>query len=92
MRIPDGHPRTELGAVQGPTRAQAVRPAGSDDARKTGEDGGVHVRVSAQGRELSLQTGGPIDAAKVARLKSSIESGTFKVDAHAIADRMVRGG
>jgi flagellar biosynthesis anti-sigma factor FlgM len=48
--------------------------------------------VSARSRELSLQANGEIDVAKVARLKSAIESGTFKIDPREIAERIVRGG
>jgi flagellar biosynthesis anti-sigma factor FlgM len=70
-------------------KVQPTRPVGGDATRAASGD---DVRVSARGRELSLQTEGTVDTAKVDRLKSAIESGSFRVDPRAIAERMVRGG
>lgn len=89
MRIPEGPPRIEISPTQGAVKVQPTRPVGGDATRATSGD---DVRVSARGRELSLQTEGTMDTAKVDRLKSAIESGSFRVDPRAIAERMVRGG
>lgn len=89
MRIPEGPPRIEISPTQGAVKVQPTRPVGGDAPRVTSGD---DVRVSARGRELSLQTEGTIDTAKVDRLKSALESGSFRVDPRAIAERMVRGG
>ena len=92
MRISDPY-RLGPNSAQGTPRAASNQPQGAsanESAAPSGES--VQVRVSARSRELSLQANGEIDVAKVARLKSAIESGTFKIDAREIAERIVRGG
>ena len=60
MRIPEGPPRIEISPTQGAVKVQPTRPVGGDAPRVTSGD---DVRVSARGRELSLQTEGTIDTA-----------------------------
>jgi flagellar biosynthesis anti-sigma factor FlgM len=48
------------------------------------------VTVSAQAQALSREAA-QMDTAKVERLRSAIQAGTFKVDAKAIAKRIVDG-
>jgi negative regulator of flagellin synthesis FlgM len=44
--------------------------------------------VSTPAAELAAQ-GAPIDSAKVASIRESIANGTYKIDAKAIAERMI---
>lgn len=88
MRIPFVSPTPGLDPAKAPTRPSARSTGGADDAA----DESVHVRVSAKSRELSIASEGDIDAAKVSRLKASIEAGTFRIDAREIAERIARGG
>ena len=50
------------------------------------------MQLSPQSVELSKQSEGEVDAARVARLRSAIESGSFQVDARAIAEKPCGGG
>ncbi len=88
MRIPFVSPSPGLDPAKGPVRANAKPAGAADDAA----DESVRVRVSAKSRELSIASEGDIDAAKVSRLKASIEAGTFRIDAREIAERIARGG
>lgn len=91
MRITDAY--SSLGAIgsQSITRATQGRPPSPAEGPAVPEEG-VRVQLSPQSVELSKQADGEVDAARVARLKSAIESGSFKVDARAIAEKLVRGG
>ena len=53
---------------------------------------GETVTFSAAAQELADRAAAEADGAKVAALTASIKDGTFKVDAHAIARRIVEGG
>ncbi|TAK21623.1 MAG: flagellar biosynthesis anti-sigma factor FlgM [Myxococcaceae bacterium] len=88
MRIPFVTPTPGLEPAKGPARPASGRA----DEPTASADESVHVRVSAESRALSLAADGDIDAAKVSRLKASIEAGTFRVDAREIAERIARGG
>jgi flagellar biosynthesis anti-sigma factor FlgM len=90
MRIPFVTPTPGLDPAKGPVRPASGRPGAADESAAADES--VHVRVSAKSRELSIAAEGDIDAAKVSRLKASIEAGTFRVDAREIAERIARGG
>lgn len=90
MRIPFVSPTPGLEPAKGPTRSVSGR-AGADESTAS-VDESVRVRVSAESRALSLAADGDIDAAKVSRLKASIEAGTFRVDAREIAEHIARGG
>jgi flagellar biosynthesis anti-sigma factor FlgM len=92
MRIPDAYTKLGLNAPQAPLRTPPgqARGATSDDAPPQPTEP-LQVHVSARGRELSLQSE-DVNNAKVARLKASIESGSFQIDPQVIADRIVRGG
>jgi len=88
MRILDLYTRPSLAPMQSPTRPGIGRV----DESTTVKDERDRVMVSARSRELSLATDGGIDAAKVSRIRSSIEAGTFRIDAREIAERIARGG
>lgn len=91
MRIPDVSTRLGLDPAKG-LRPGSSRASSGNDELTSPADESVHVRVSAKSRELSIASEGEIDAAKVARLKSSIEAGTFRIDAREIAQRIARSG
>jgi flagellar biosynthesis anti-sigma factor FlgM len=91
MRIPDSYTRLGVNAPQAAQKVSSIKsPAAEGAATAPTED--VRVQVSARGRELSLKSDREVDSARVERLKASIESGEFKVDARRIADRMIQGG
>lgn len=90
MRINDAYTRG-VNAPQAPQKASKARPQGAAEAPEETDDG-VRVQLSPQSLELSLQAGGDIDSARVARLRAAIESGSFQIDAAAIADKILRGG
>lgn len=91
MRIPDSYTRLGVNAPQATQKVSSIKsPAAEGAAAPPAED--VRVQVSARGRELSLKSDHDVDSARVERLKASIESGEFKVDARRIADRMIQGG
>jgi len=93
MRIADAYSKLSLDKTT-VSSAQATKGAERGKAGVTRRDGGgdaVKVTVSAQARELANRAGASFDAAKVDRLKSAIDGGSYKVDARAIADRVVEG-
>jgi flagellar biosynthesis anti-sigma factor FlgM len=89
MRIPDVSTRLGLDPAKGPVRAGPGR--GPDEAPPPSDERD-RVRVSARSRQLSLAADGGVDAARVARLKSAVDEGTFRIDARAIAARIARVG
>jgi negative regulator of flagellin synthesis FlgM len=44
--------------------------------------------ITTPAAELAAQ-GAPVDSAKVAEIRAAIANGTYKIDAKAIADRMI---
>lgn len=73
--------------------AAEKRESGSTKAAAPGSAApeGVKVTMSAKARELAAAAPADFDEAKVARLKSAIEGGTFQIDAHHIARKLVEG-
>jgi flagellar biosynthesis anti-sigma factor FlgM len=69
-------------------RYGASRLPGTTNA---GPRDGVKVTVSAKARHLSVQSEVGVDEAKVARLRSAVESGSMHVDSARIASRIVEG-
>lgn len=96
MRVKtDGYIGNTPGAAS--TASAKAREA---QARSTQEAGGalgesnesVKVTVSARARELAAtQQADHVNEAKVVKLRTAIEDGTFKVDAHKIAQKLVDG-
>lgn len=71
---------TELGAV-------AAKAKGSQDAAKADASS---VQLSSAAAGLLATTATPeFDTAKVERMKAAIADGSFKVDAEAIADKLI---
>lgn len=73
----------------------AGAPEGGAKAAKTGAaqpDAGSTVAISSTASSLISGTGsddGSFDAEKVARIASAIEKGEFKINADAIADKLI---
>lgn len=68
-------------------RSKAGQPVAQPNAV-----GGETVTLSAAAKELADKAAAEAEATKVASLSASIQGGTFKVDPHAIAARIVEGG
>jgi negative regulator of flagellin synthesis FlgM len=67
--------------------------AGDSNSRPASATDTVNLTSSAQlleRLEKSLQTLPAIDSQRVAEVRSAIESGNFEIDAHAVADAMIR--
>ena len=79
-------------SAQSAKKGAGAKGAGSagGSAGAPGSTSAEKVTVSAQAQALSHQAT-TVDAAKVERLRSAIQSGTFKVDKQAIANRIVDG-
>lgn len=89
MRITDGYTRAGIQGIQG---TRSARPSKTNtNAEPTAGDEGDRIQLSAQSVELSRQVDGDIDTARVARLKDAIQSGTFQIDAYAIAEKILQG-
>ncbi|MBS7457191.1 flagellar biosynthesis anti-sigma factor FlgM [Coralloluteibacterium stylophorae] len=78
-----------------PTARQDIERAGSERSAPVGATPAADsVRLSSEGASLqALQqrqdVDAPFDGAKVAALRSAIESGSYRIDAGAIAGRLV---
>jgi flagellar biosynthesis anti-sigma factor FlgM len=96
MRIPDTY--TKLAADQAEAAAQrkaveARDTSNADQANATVQQGAVKITLSAKAQELAdaHAAAGGVDEAKVGRLRSAIEAGTFKIDTQKIANRISDG-
>jgi negative regulator of flagellin synthesis FlgM len=78
---PTGITRTNVVRSEGVAKNEAVSKVDSTDAQASGA-------VTTAAGELASQ-GAPIDTAKVASIREAIANGTYKVDAKAIAKRMI---
>lgn len=96
MRIIDSYNR--FNDLAGSTALQGQRPASSQKGGANVQQEGAPaaagdaVNVSAHALELSEKAANEADAAKVERLRSAIQDGSFVVDKQAIAARIVDGG
>jgi negative regulator of flagellin synthesis FlgM len=97
---PDSAASTKsTGAAKGKSKAEGSlgAAAGSLGAASTSGSqplGGARVELSPRAREAQkareIATGGPdVDEAKIAKYQKLIDSGNYKVDAKAVADRLV---
>ncbi|HEX4477687.1 MAG TPA: flagellar biosynthesis anti-sigma factor FlgM [Polyangiaceae bacterium] len=76
--------RMAISEVGGAKPQARVEPGAQEPAPRAAQ-----VSISNQARELSQSAEGDIDVKKVNALKSAIQAGTFHVDAHAIATRLL---
>lgn len=66
------------------------KPGGPSARNSAAAEGGVKVAISAQATTLAADAGdGSFDAAKVARVSQAIKDGSYKVNAEAIADKLI---
>jgi len=88
MRITDSYNKLSVDQVKA-----ATSPASVSQTQSTSQtQGAVQVTVSPQARALaSAQAPSDIDEAKVARLRSAVDSGSLGVDKAKIASRIVEG-
>ena len=90
MRIPNAY--TKLDRTTGP---QGPAAAGKDATTKSKEGASnaastsVATSVNLSSRARELAAGAEPSAAKVSSLRDQIQRGTFKVDAQAIASKLV---
>jgi len=78
---PTGIARTPAVRSEGVSQNAPVAKVESTDAKASGG-------VTTAAAELAAQ-GAPIDTAKVASIREAIANGTYKIDAKAIANRMI---
>jgi negative regulator of flagellin synthesis FlgM len=82
-------------AVVSSSTTKAASPApssASDGSSNAAGQVGERVTLSPQAQELAAKAAADADDAKVQKLTASLQNGTFKIDAHAIANRIVDGG
>lgn len=89
MRITDGYTRAGIQGTQGPRPARPGKTNATPEPNAA--DDGDRIQLSAQSVELSRQVDGDIDAARVAQLRDAIQSGSFQIDAYAIAEKILQG-
>ena len=96
MRIADAYTKqlAEQAAATASAQATSAASTKTKHAKHAGSEAheGVKVTVSAQARELAAKADEGFDAAKVERLKSSIDAGTYKIDPRALAARIAEKG
>jgi negative regulator of flagellin synthesis FlgM len=78
---PTGIARTNGVRSEGVAKNGPVAKVESSDAQASGA-------ITTPAAELAAQ-GAPIDTAKVASIREAIANGTYKINAKAIADRMI---
>lgn len=88
-----GNPSAEaaaaVGAVRTPDTAARQEAPRAGAAPAATEGAGVQVQLSATASELLGGAGSDFDAEKVARITQAIENGTYRIDAEAIADKLI---
>jgi negative regulator of flagellin synthesis FlgM len=93
MRINNGYGEIDKAALQTTKSASpAATPASKDASGSSAGQVGEKVTVSAQAQQLAAKAAADADDAKVQKLAKSLQDGSFKIDAHAIAARIVDGG
>lgn len=78
---PTGIARTNSVRSEGMAKSEPVAKIEGTDAQASGA-------ITTPAAELAAQ-GAPIDTAKVASIREAIANGTYRIDAKAIADRMI---
>ena len=93
MRINDIYGSSNDRTVESTGRAapvQAPRSEGHGESQVA--PGGEKVTVSDEAKQLAAKSASDAETEKVGRLRAAIQDGSFKVDTHAIAKRIVEGG
>jgi negative regulator of flagellin synthesis FlgM len=84
-RIVDAYMKT---SVVGPT-SPARESQGTASTAAASPSDAAEVSISEEARALMAGASAPVDHSKIESLKTQIAEGTFKVDAHAVAARLV---
>lgn len=91
-----GQPSEHAGALaqsSAAKQAKAAAPAAQESTKTAAASAGAGVAVTlsrnARSIEQSSRTPSDFDAGRVKAVRSAIENGSFKVDAGAIADKML---
>ncbi|HIV72800.1 MAG TPA: flagellar biosynthesis anti-sigma factor FlgM [Candidatus Aquabacterium excrementipullorum] len=63
--------------------------AGKTSSADSGVEASAKVTLSGTANGLSTSSEGSFDSAKVDRIKKAIDDGTYKVNADAIADKLI---
>ncbi len=97
MRINDAYTKlqtTQTDAASSAAQGSAATPAPKGGQGVGGAHGkhGAHAKVSVSTKAKSLEADARADEAKVSKLRESIASGTFKIDAQEIARKIVGDG
>jgi negative regulator of flagellin synthesis FlgM len=94
MRINNLYGEMDKAAVENTSKPTSPAPASTSGASAGAgaSQVGEKVTLSAQAQELAAKAAANADDAKVQKLTASLQNGTFKIDAHAIANRIVDGG
>ena len=87
MHINDPQNPKDVNVAGASSTKKGAKAHGSEGTEKSHGHDSVKVSVSAKAKELASQS--QIDEAKVSRLREQISSGQFKVDARAIAQKLV---
>lgn len=83
---PDAVSSTSTGRTE---NTQTTRTPGKTDSLDGGVDASAKVTLSNVAGNLLTSTDGSFDAEKVNRIKQAIDNGTYKVNAEAIADKLI---
>ena len=84
-RIVDAYMKT---SVVGPT-SPARESQGAIPAAAASPTDAAQVTISEEARALMAGASAPVDHGKIESIKSQIAEGTFKVDPHTVAARLV---
>lgn len=90
--LPSTASQTAVANTQKDKGAAALPPSASTTAQTKAASSGVSVSVSSLAKSLGkpeASSAGVIDTAKVASVKTAIKEGTYKVNAEAIADKLL---
>jgi flagellar biosynthesis anti-sigma factor FlgM len=85
-RIVDAYMKT---SVVGPTSPARESHGATPAAAAASPTDAAEVRISEEARALMAGASAPVDHGKIESLKSQIAEGTFKVDPHIVAARLV---
>ncbi len=87
--------QTPVAAIRGTPTASRVQASGADRSEPVqAAPGGDSLRLTGEAASLQtmqreLSSASAIDTARVQSIRQALEAGTYKVDAQAIADRML---
>ena len=81
----------QAGAAKQQAKAAAPSAEGLAKSSSAAAAAGVPVTLSRTALESAGRNAGDFDASRVKAMRAAIENGTFKINAEAIADKMLSG-